>query len=124
MKRTIEDDPDIQATLKETLESEGFLVYVASNGYQAMDVLDHIKDACLILLDLMMPGMNGFDFLKAIKLGSHKFVQIPIIAESGRTETKIPEGAIGLLKKPFDLDKLFRVVKNHCHPNPRERAAG
>jgi len=109
----VEDEPEIRESLKEALEWEGYTVGTACNGKEALEKLSIMPKPCLILLDLMMPVMNGFEFAAALK---HDVVltAIPIVvlsAFSGQGEDKI--GAKVALKKPVDLDVLFSMVKKY-----------
>src|SRR4051812_1132430 len=118
-KRTVlivEDDADIREALREVLKEEGYVIYEASNGSEALEVLNKIHGACLILLDLMMPGMNGFDFMAAMKSGSRTFIQIPVVAITGKPVSEAPAGVAELVKKPFDLEELFKILRQYCEP--------
>lgn len=114
----VEDDVDIRDTLSELLQLEGYAVLVAENGQQALDHLAVMARPCLILLDLMMPVMNGWDFLKELRAHAQNDIlaTIPVViisaaGESAQSARKISQGFI---KKPIDLDCLLREVKQHC----------
>jgi CheY-like chemotaxis protein len=108
----VEDDEDIRAAMAELLESEGFEVSVASNGQEGLEVLEHMEQPCLVLLDLMMPVMNGEDFLRHVRESpSHQRTPVIIVTASGRSP--LP-GTQGLLKKPFEMTDLFATVSAHC----------
>src|SRR5690606_28206772 len=66
----VEDDADIREVLREVLEVEGFTVRTADNGKVGLEALEEIGRPCLILLDLMMPVMNGLEFLAALRARS------------------------------------------------------
>jgi CheY-like chemotaxis protein len=111
----VEDDEDIRAAMAELLESEGFEVAVASNGQEGLEVLSQIRAPCLVLLDLMMPVMNGEDFLRHVRKDpAMDGVPVIIVTASGRTP--LP-GTQGILKKPFEISDLFTTVAAHC-PTP------
>jgi CheY-like chemotaxis protein len=111
----VEDDEDIRAAMAEILESEGFEVVVASNGQEGLEVLSQMSAPCLVLLDLMMPVMNGEDFLRHVRKNpAMDSVPVIIVTASGRTP--LP-GTQGLLKKPFEIGDLFATVAAHC-PTP------
>src|SRR5262245_40170839 len=77
----IEDDVDIRTILKDALEWEGYRVYTASNGQEGIDILPEIPAPGLILLDLMMPIMNGWEFADALET-YHPYSDIPIVTIS------------------------------------------
>jgi CheY-like chemotaxis protein len=116
----VEDDEDIRAAMAELLESEGFDVAVASNGQEGLEVLSQMRAPCLVLLDLMMPVMNGEDFLRHVRKDpSMDSVPVIIVTASGRT---LLPGTQGLLKKPFEINDLFATVAAHC-PAPLQGSA-
>jgi CheY-like chemotaxis protein len=108
----VEDDEDIRAAMAELLETEGFEVAVASNGQEGLEVLGQMRAPCLVLLDLMMPVMNGEDFLRHVRKDpAMDSVPVIIVTASGRT---LLPGTQGLLKKPFEISDLFATVAAHC----------
>ena len=113
----VDDDPDIRETLREVIEAEGCEVITAAHGRAALDVLMTGVMPSLIVLDLMMPTMSGWDVLAALR-GDRALAEIPVAvisASGGRTP---PLGATHFLKKPIDLDDLLDVVRD-----PRPHAA-
>lgn len=109
----MEDDEDIRAAMAEILESEGFEVAVASNGQEGLEVLGHMGLPCLVLLDLMMPVMNGEDFLRHVR-EDPVLSPIPVIIVTASGRAPLP-GTQGILKKPFEIHDLFATVSAHCH---------
>jgi DNA-binding response OmpR family regulator len=114
----VEDDLDIQMLLKFFFEEEGFTFFYASNGQEALDQLHAMPDVPdLILLDLRMPVMDGFQFLQEQEKDV-KISQIPIVVMTadGKIHTKKGEldRAKDVLKKPLDLDNLLATVKKNC----------
>src|SRR6185503_606358 len=101
----IEDEPmNIQA-LSAILQKQGYQVSVATSGQQAMDLLERIRPD-LILLDIMMPGIDGFETCRRIK-GSAHWREIPIIFLTARTGTEdivrgFEVGAVDYVAKPFN----------------------
>lgn len=109
----IEDDQEISESLKELLEFEGYIVYCAYNGQEALDLLRKSIRPELILLDLMMPVKNGFEFRKEQKQDP-ELSEIPVVVMSadGQAEKKLKETeAQYYLKKPFDLQTFLNTVK-------------
>ncbi len=113
----IEDDKFILAALQELLELENYEVATANNGLTGLEYLN--KTSALprmILLDLAMPVMDGFEFRKHQEL-SERLSQIPVVLMSadGQLETqKIKIGIKLHLTKPIDLEKLMALVSEHC----------
>lgn len=108
----VEDDDDIRDSLKELLEEEGYQVDTAANGEQALNRLRG-EAPQLILLDLMMPVMDGWEFAERIR-GRPDWAQIPVIVLSadrniGDKARKL--GAVGYLAKPFELSELLSLVQ-------------
>lgn len=108
----VEDSIEIQVLLKRLLESEGFDVVCASHGKQAIDILEHDTLPNLILLDLMMPVMDGFEF-RDRQLKDPRFKEIPVIimtADGSAQAKKERISANDFLKKPLDVDQLLQSI--------------
>lgn len=104
----VEDDNDIHNLIKEILEKENYKIFEAYSGTEALMVLDK-EDIELILLDLMLPGLNGEEIIKRIK-------NIPIIVISAKIspEDKVNvllNGANDYITKPFNSEELIARVK-------------
>lgn len=108
----IEDDRDIQDSLKIILEYEGYLVFTANQGQQALDLLKHIPLPGLILLDLMMPVMNGWGLAQEVEKDPN-LSQVPIIVLSAFPDKSAPIKAKSVLQKPVDLTHLIEVVNTY-----------
>jgi len=104
----IEDEQDIRSSLQEVLESEGYTIFQASNGREGLELLRSIEPPHLILLDLMMPVMDGEDFLTSFQNIS-AYARIPVIMLSA---TRKPQSPIPVktMRKPIDLDELIQLV--------------
>ena len=97
----------------ETLRDRGYLVESASDGEQAMQLLQAGARPGLILLDLMMPRMSGSEFRMA-QLLDPVLVDLPVVLLSadGRMEEKAVALKVeGAIRKPIDLDELFSVIE-------------
>jgi DNA-binding response OmpR family regulator len=118
----VDDDPDILETLKYVLEDSGYAVVTASNGAEALSKL-HDAQVSLILLDLMMPGMSGFEF-RNIQVGDASTASIPVVVLSGDGAVDKKAASLGLpaLRKPVDLDTLLSTVEQFCAGECHERA--
>lgn len=108
----VEDDPDVRSTLAGFLEQEGYEVRTAENGREGLDQLEHEKPG-LVLLDLMMPVMNGWEFLEE-KNHKPQVSRVPVLVISAVPGNPHIPGALGFLKKPVDLDRLMDFVELYC----------
>jgi CheY-like chemotaxis protein len=109
----VEDDRYIQESLRMFLEAEGYSVFSAYNGQEALQQLANIPKPCLILLDLMMPVMTGWEFLQSQKQDVI-MATIPVIVVSAMVDSDRPKDAAGFIKKPIDLDRLIATVEKYC----------
>lgn len=110
----VEDDADIRETLQHLLESSGYVARAAGNGQEALEMIEAIGQPCLILLDLMMPVMDGWAFLSALDR-NEALASVPIVVVSAYTDRGVaPERAQQILKKPVDIHALMEVVRQHC----------
>jgi len=116
----IEDDEDIRESLTDLLESEGYAVDAYPNGKEALDSLvnEPKGEPCVILLDLMMPVMDGFQFLKARRNYGDAIVQLPTYVVSAVANKEILQGhdVAGYLNKPLDIDNLLQIIGVHGAP--------
>jgi CheY-like chemotaxis protein len=114
----VEDDPDIREAICEMLEFEGYPVVAFENGKEALERLHESNNPGLILLDLMMPVMNGVQFLRA-RQADEALADIPcfVVSAVGKQKEIIREGAQGFLRKPVDASDILRVVRAHLHPD-------
>jgi CheY-like chemotaxis protein len=111
----VDDDADIRETLCELLEAGGYRCAVAANGEAALVHLSGSSPS-LILLDLMMPVMDGFEFRQA-QLDNESWRKIPVIvvSASGRSkQAALDMAAADYLEKPLDVALLFEKVGSLC----------
>jgi CheY-like chemotaxis protein len=108
----VEDDDDIRETLREVLVSEGYQVDVAKDGLDAYRMLQASEHASLVLLDMMMPKMDGETFLAALKRHPELAgVHVVVISGNARARDRAEElSAAACLVKPFELEDLLGVV--------------
>lgn len=109
----VEDDFDIRGVIRIALEAEGYTVATAENGREALDYLKAVGLPRLILLDLMMPVMDGWEF-RAAQQADPAWASVPVVVISadGRVSEKAQAlGAAGGLTKPIDLDALLDTVR-------------
>ena len=110
----VEDDDDIRNVMVEVLEAEGYTTESAINGKDALEKLNVISKPCLVLLDMMMPIMNGREFLDTIMKDAY-LAPIPVLIVSAIADRTNTEGSVGFLKKPIDIDVVLNVVAHYCH---------
>lgn len=118
----IEDDPDIRDAMVALIESEAPWVRVAAagDGLEAIELIEEGPEPRLALLDLMMPVMNGLEFLDALRerglAGSMRVVLVSGHVQIAR-HVEYP-GVAGLLPKPFRAADLLELVRRHCPQAP------
>jgi DNA-binding response OmpR family regulator len=124
----VDDEPTIREVLWSLLTEEGYLLDSAENGYDGYEkARTLIPD--LILLDVTMPVMDGFEACRKIRteppLAQVPIIMITALADAGSRRRSIESGANDFISKPFDLDELLAKVKNITKDNSfRERLPG
>ncbi len=113
---TVDDDIDILELVSETLALEGYEVIQALSGEEALEKLER-EHVDLILLDIMMPGMGGFEACDKIK-SNKEISHIPILMLTAKHDSEYHLDAItvdadGYITKPFDSDYLLKKVSEH-----------
>lgn len=122
----VDDERDSLRLLTDTLEAAGITVLIAASGHAAIDLLDHIAPD-LILMDAMMPGIDGFETTARIKknpVRSH----IPIIFMTGLTESEhvveaFEVGGVDYVRKPVNVQELLARVRVHMARGRAEHAS-
>ena len=113
----VDDDRDIRDVLTDALEAEGYAVVTASDGQEALDWLrSGVARPCIILLDLMMPRMDGVQFRTEL-LNDSGFALIPVVVLSADPSAIVAARSLsfaGSLRKPIPLDALLAAVHAHC----------
>ena len=113
----VEDDRDVRDSVREALEDHGYQTIGASQGREALELLrSSAAKPCIILLDMMMPVMDGWAFRKA-QTADPALSSIPVIvltAHSSASDTARDMGAVGFLRKPVTLQELLTAVKQEC----------
>jgi CheY-like chemotaxis protein len=115
----VDDESDIRQALAEVLTFEGYEVVDARDGQEALDKARKYRPE-LVLLDLMMPRMNGWEFRRAQK-GDRALARIPVVVLSA-FENDGRMDAEAYIEKPFDLDQLVSAVRRYARPAPRPSA--
>lgn len=109
----VDDDDDIREVMQEVLTTEGFRVDVAKDGLDALSKLEVEAPPPLILLDMMMPRMDGEAFLKELR-GKPALADADVVIISGNAaarEKACNLQAVACLMKPFELDELLGLVR-------------
>jgi CheY-like chemotaxis protein len=113
----VEDDEAIRTSLIDILTDEGHHVLSASNGEEGLEVLRNASPLpCLIILDLMMPVLDGLGFRKA-QLEDSSISHVPTALFSADTNIRAKAEANSIqefLRKPIDLDQLFELINKYC----------
>lgn len=113
----VEDDLEIKESLADILRDEGYEVIETSNGKEALAYLtEENKLPCLILVDLMMPEMNGEAFRRE-QLNNKNIADIPTVLFSADGQLDKKALSIGFkdyLKKPIDLEELLVIAERYC----------
>jgi CheY-like chemotaxis protein len=107
----VDDDPNLLEVTRFVIESEGMAVETAKNGQEALAFLRAHSLPGLVLLDLMMPVMSGWEFLSEIAKDP-LLKAIPVVALTAVERAQVP-GVAGILRKPMDLGALIRVVEHY-----------
>jgi CheY-like chemotaxis protein len=112
----VEDDESIAEVLVDTLKDEGYSVRLSANGRDALGVLEGwLPD--LIMLDLMMPVMDGWSFRSAQRQLPGRAGRVPVLVLTGAREARLQAGnlaADAVITKPFELDEVVRTVGRLC----------
>jgi len=108
----VDDNRDAADTTAVLLEEMGLVAMPAYSAREGLDRLDECPDVCLVISDIRMPGVDGFDFIRVVK---HRFPSLPTLLTTGLPITEedvIPRGA-AILQKPFAKDDLRRAMADH-----------
>ena len=118
----VEDDAEVRSSVAEILELEGFAVDTAIHGQQALDKLRAGAAPCVLLLDLMMPVMNGLELLEHLRKEAELRTPPVIVLSANRGYEAEDLGVAAIVRKPFDVDALVgniaRVLRNTGQASP------
>lgn len=107
----VDDEQDMRESLEEFFADEGYEVRTAEDGAVAMELLDGPELPCIVILDLMMPVLDGNEVIDRMRQ-SERLATVPIIVTTS-DPSRAPRG-IPLMKKPMDLRRLLSAVQQHC----------
>jgi CheY-like chemotaxis protein len=108
----VEDDEAVREAMRDALEHEGYCAICAADGEEALELLAKGPKPRLILLDLMMPVMNGWELLKVLR-DSATLARIPVVILSAAANLSTPVG-VPALKKPISVQSLLRLVDEYA----------
>jgi CheY-like chemotaxis protein len=109
----VDDNEEIRWAVTEILEDEGYTVATAGNGQEALELLRRIPPPRLILLDLMMPVMDGWQFL-AQRRANQALSKIPVVILSAFAHSADRvAGVSAIISKPVDPALLIKIVRVH-----------
>ncbi|HVR88423.1 MAG TPA: response regulator [Candidatus Limnocylindria bacterium] len=111
----VDDQEAIRDTLQLALDDEGYAVECAANGAEALEILERWRP-CVILLDLMMPVMDGWAFRKEQQRRQRgSSVPVVLLSAAGRLdEHQKALGAAAVIPKPFDIDRVISTIERVC----------
>lgn len=111
----VEDDADLREMMAQLLSLEGYRADAVANGSDALEYLaDGADTPDVILLDLMMPVMDGWEFRRR-QLENPRIAGVPVVVLSAVDPSRMPElGGAAFLKKPLDFDRLLELVRRFC----------
>jgi CheY-like chemotaxis protein len=108
----VEDNDDIRDAIGEILENEGYTIALAEDGARALELLAELPRPCLLLVDLIMPRLDGWELVNALSRDD-RLATIPVVVMSAMSNpATVPERPT--LKKPIDLEILLQIVREHC----------
>ena len=108
----VDDDPDIRESIEELLRSDGLDAAVAANGEEALRVLEQRK-IHVILLDLMMPIMDGWEFRRR-QQADPAIAPIPVVVITASGHTNGALKGLEILRKPLRIDDVIGELQKHC----------
>lgn len=110
----VDDDPDMVDIIVTILRSQGYAYRTACNGVEALDAI-HNERPAMVLLDMLMPVMNGWQTAEEIHHRYGHTVPLIVLTAAEHAEIRAREiDADGVLAKPFDMNDLLRVVGRYC----------
>ena len=109
----VDDDPDIRESLCDLIGDQGYRVLAAANGKEALAILRGGERVCVILLDLMMPVMDGWAFRQEQQT-DEALAQIPVVVITASGKTNGAFAKVLVLRKPLRFDTVIGAVQERC----------
>jgi len=113
----VDDDRDAADTVAAVLEATGMAVMPVYSAREGLDRLDDCADVRLVVADIRMPGVDGFDFIRVVK---HRFPEMPALLITGLpvTDDDVVPHRARILQKPFSTDELRQAVERQLRAGP------
>jgi CheY-like chemotaxis protein len=105
----VDDDADIRESLRDFLEEEGYRVLTAANGREALDMIGSLGETPILLLDLLMPVMSGWEVLDALRT-ERSTVPVIVLSAAADSSKVLTSGAQRFIPKPLRLDDLLEAL--------------
>jgi CheY-like chemotaxis protein len=110
----VEDEDELRESMRDLLEDNGYAVIAVCDGQDALDALAGVEHLCVVLLDLLMPRMNGWDFFEKMR-ARPELRGVAVVVHSS-APSRAPEGVTRVLRKPIEPEILLSVVREYCAP--------
>jgi CheY-like chemotaxis protein len=108
----VEDEDELRESMRDLLEEGGYVVVAARDGQEALDAIARIEHVCIVLLDLLMPRMDGWEFFEKMQ-ARPELTSVPVVVHSS-APSRAPAGVALVLKKPVEPERLLSVVREYC----------
>jgi CheY-like chemotaxis protein len=112
----VDDDPAILATVSGALDLEGLPFVTATNGAEALEVIEGAQRPSLVLLDMRMPVLDGWGFMRVVRERGLSLTVVVMTAAADARRWGREIGAHSVLAKPFELDELLAAVRQFRMP--------
>lgn len=118
----VDDDDAIRGLIRDVLADEGYTVEEAGNGREALAVLQRLPVSCVLLVDLLMPKVDGWQFIEQVRADELRRSTPIVVMSSSITFQRIPPN-VTFLEKPFRINRLVTTIRR-CHEPAPGGAAG
>ncbi len=108
----VEDEEELREMMRDALELNGYSVVTAEHGRDALARIPAIDNLCLVILDLVMPVMDGWEFVDRLRAQS-AFASVPIVVYTSAV-SQAPTGVTRVIQKPLMFDRLLSIVREFC----------
>jgi CheY-like chemotaxis protein len=108
----VEDEQELREMMRDALELNGYAVVTAQHGRDALAKLPEIEHLCLVILDLLMPVMDGKEFIATLRAQS-AMSSVPVVVHTSAAGQALP-GVTRVIQKPLRFERLLSVVREYC----------